>query len=240
MTVLNPAPDAKKVSVYVNDWKYLPVQDGTKDFQPPSTFKLSAAKWITFLPAEFTIPAFGKVVLNYTVRVPEDAKGGYYAVLFFENYLGGEQVGAEGVNVNLAIRVACLFYVEAKGTVERTVVIDNLRFNKQQERFCLSADFSNTGNVDITAKSDFYIIDDKGMVYARGDFNDVYTLPQDTAKISSCWKEIVPAGTYDLVMTIDIGRALKELRMGEIPALTKETQIEIGGSGEVTRIGELK
>jgi hypothetical protein len=240
--VLNNSALPKKVRVYAYDWKYLPDQDGSKDFLPPSTLESSAVKWITFFPAEFTIPPYGRVSVNYTVRLPGDARGGHYAVLFFENYLGDQSktTQEEGVSVNLAIRTASLFYIEAKGYVERRVVIDNLKFKKENDKFYLSAVFTNAGNVDITANSDFYIIDKKGMVFARGDFNDVYTFPKDTAVLESGWKEKIPAGKYDLVMTIDIGKALKELQLGEIPAITKEAQIEIGETGEVVRVGELK
>jgi hypothetical protein len=241
ITVLNNATFPKKVKVYAYDWRYLPAQDGTKDFLPPSTLESSAAKWITFSPAEFSIPAFGRVLVNYTVRLPQDARGGHYAVLFFENYLGDqEQPPGEGVSVNLAVRVASLFYIEAKGFVERRAVIENLKFKKELGKFFLSAVFTNAGNVDITAKSEFYIIDKKGMVFARGDFNDIYTFPKDAAVLESFWKEKIPSGKYDLVMTVDISRALKELQMGEVPAITKEIQIEIGEDGEVIGIGELK
>jgi hypothetical protein len=241
ITVLNNSVSPKKIKIYAYDWKYLPAQDGTKDFLPSSTLESSAAKWITFSPAEFNIPAYGRILVNYTVRLPQDARGGHYAVLFFENYLGDQQgAQGDGVSVNLAVRVASLFYIEAKGYVERNATVEGLKFKKEQDKFFLNAKFTNCGNVDITAKSEFYIIDKSGMVYARGDFNDVYTFPTDTAVLEGFWKEKLPAGIYDLVITIDIGRALKELQMGEVPAITKETEIEIGAGGEVVRAGELK
>ncbi|HTZ11237.1 MAG TPA: hypothetical protein VMD04_02510 [Candidatus Margulisiibacteriota bacterium] len=239
---LNNSPYPRKVKVYASDWKYLQAQDGSKDFLPPSTLESSAVKWITFYPAEFTIPPYGKTSVSYTVRLPQDARGGHYAVLFFENYLSDQTKVSqeEGVSVNLAVRTASLFYVEAKGYSERKAVINNLKFKKENDKFYLNAVFTNSGDLDITAKSDFYIIDDKGMIYARGDFNDIYTLPQDVAVLEGYWKEKIPAGKYDLVMTIDIGVALKELQLGEIPAITKEAQIEIGETGEVVKAGELK
>lgn len=238
--VSNPEKEAKNVKAYLEDWKYLPPYDGTKDFKPASTTELSATNWISFVPSEFTIPAYGTQTINYKVKVPPNASGGHYAVLFFENYLGEQTQSTEGVRINLAVRVAALFYIEPKGTINRKVQIDDLKFERRNNKDYITANFINAGNVDYTVKSNFFIIDKQGMVYARGDFNDVYTFPQDVAVLKSSWKENVPRGKYDLVLTMDIGTALKEADLGEIPVITKEAQIEIGEDGGIIRIGELK
>lgn len=241
INVVNSEKQAKQVKVYLEDWSYLPACDGTKDFKPASTTELSAASWISFVPSEFTIPAYGKQALNYTVKVPPEASGGHYAVLFFENYLTERrQIPLEGVSINLALRVASLFYIEPKGTIKRLVAINDIKIEKKKDGFYITADFTNTGNVDITAKSNFFIIDQQGMVYARGDFNDVYTFPADAAILKSSWKETIPRGKYDLILTLDIGKALKDSRLGDFPAITKEAKVEFGENGEVLNIGELR
>lgn len=74
INILNNSKEAKSVRVYLEDWIYLPACDGTKDFKPAGTADLSAAKWISFLPSEFTIPAYGRKTLNYTVKVPAQSK----------------------------------------------------------------------------------------------------------------------------------------------------------------------
>lgn len=239
----NPYSEPKNVKVYVEDWVYLPGCDGTKDFRPAGTTDLSAAEWISFSLAEFKVPAFGRQILNYTVRIPSEAKGGHYAVIFFENTLGDQKnvPQAEGVNVNLAVRVASLFYVEPQGTINRQAKIENLKvINKGYGNFSVTVNFINTGNVDITTKGSFSIIDRKGMVYARGEFNDVYTFPQDTAVLVSQCKELIPKGVYDLILTIDTGKALEELGLGRGPVITKEAEIEIDKDGQVRKIGRLQ
>jgi len=241
INISNHSKESKNVKVYLEDWVYLPVCDGTKDFRPAGTANLSAAPWISFVPSEFTIAAFGKRTLNYTVRVPLEAKGGHYAVLFFENYLGEQNPSSEGVSVNLAVRIASLFYIEPKGTINRQARIAGLKIIKDQGKFYISVNFTNIGNVDITAKANFFIIDEKGMAYARGEFNEVYTFPRDSATLSSSWRETIPKGKYDLILTVDISKALKEAGLGEVPpAITKEAQIEIGDNGEVIMVGELR
>ncbi len=238
--IYNLSGEPKKIKVYLEDWVYLPISDGTKDFKPGGTTPLSAAKWITFLPSELTVPAYGRQLVNYTVKVPADAKGGHYAVLFFQNYLQEPQKTSEGVNVNVAVRVASLFYIEPAGTIDRNVNIDGLKMERQAGKWNISAKFSNLGNADINTKGTFFLIDQKGMVYARGEFNEVYTFGGDSADLITTWKGAIPDGTYDLVMTIDISKALEDAGLGRIPALTREATLTISDNGDTVKIGEFK
>ena len=75
------------IKVYLEDWQYTPAGDGSKQFAPPGTLPRSAAPWITFFPREIDIPARGQILVEYSIRVPQDPalSGGYYAVLFFES-----------------------------------------------------------------------------------------------------------------------------------------------------------
>jgi len=237
--IYNLSADPKSIKAYFEDWVYLPVCDGTKDFRPAGTTELSAASWITFSPSECTVPAYGKQIVNYTVKVPPDAKGGHYAVLFFEGFINEPNEDEKGVSVNVAVRVASLFYIEPEGTVSRKLKIDDLKVSKEKNKFNISASLSNIGNVDINTKGTFFIIDRKGMVYARGEFNEVYTFPGDSAIISAAWSEPLPQGKYDLIMTIDISKALEGSGIAKPAAITKEAAIEIGEDGQVL-VEELK
>lgn len=240
INVYNQSPDAKDVKVYLEDWLYLPVCDGTKDFKPAGTTSLSAVGWIDFSPSEFMLPAYGKKVINYAVRVPKGAQGGHYAVLFFENYLGQQKTPAQGVSVNLAVRVASLFYIEPKGSIERKVEISGFKIQKADGKFYATVDLKNSGNVDITSRANFFIIDDKGVAFARGEFNEVYTFPNDSVVMTSSWKEPLPKGKYDFILTMDISKPLREAGLPEAAAITKEAQIEIGEGGEALVTGDLR
>jgi hypothetical protein len=244
----NPGPAPRAMRIYLEDWHYVPDWDGTKAFVPANTTSHSCASWISFSPKEFTISPYGKQRINYTVKAPEKAEGGYYAVLFFETVVAGgtavtdKEIGA-GMNIN--VRIGSIFYVEIQNTVIRRAVIDNLKLRKESspDRLYLSADFHNTGNVDITAGGTFHIMDRIGKVYARGDFNNVYTLGGDSAQFNAMWdtfKGPIPAGTYDLIVTINLGKALEEAGMGRGPVITKEAEVDFGNNGKVARVGNLK
>ena len=94
--------------------------------------------------------------------------------------------------------------------------------------------------MDITAGGTFNIIDNKGMVYARGEFEKVYTFPKDKGKLIAKWKEPLPQGYYDLVLTLDLGKAEEELGLGRGPVYTKEADLKIGSGGKITKVGEIR
>ena len=243
--VENQSSEPRSMRVYLSDWDYLPPADGTKEFLPIGSTPLSSAAWISFSPAEFTLPPFSKQKIDYSVKVPTGASGGYYAALFFESMYAKAQPAKEGMQVgmNLVIRMATLFYVDVEGTVNRAALIDNLLFKKdaQNAQYSVGLDFHNTGNVDISASGTFYIMDDKGMVITRGELNDVHTFPATNAKLGATLKDsLLSEGKYDLVFTLDLGKALEEANMGRGPVITKEAQISIGENGKIISIGQLR
>jgi len=64
INVRNSASEPIAIRVYLEDWYYLPIADGSKEFIPKGTAPLSCGSWISFSPAEFTIPPFGKRIVN--------------------------------------------------------------------------------------------------------------------------------------------------------------------------------
>lgn len=242
--VKNNSPEPKEVKVVIEDWSYENTLDGSKNFFSAGTISRSCAPWINYAPSEFTVPPFGKEYVNYVVRVPEEAKGGYYAGLFFESLMGRptEEKTDAMVVVPVTVSVGSLFYIEVQGTINRAAQLENLSLERKSKDkpLLINLDFKNTGNVDITAAGNFNLIDKQGVVYARGEFNQTYTLPGDTAKFSARWKESIPKGKYDLIITLNLGKALEELGMGRGPVVIKEAEIEVGDNGEVVRVGELK
>jgi hypothetical protein len=244
ITVENPSNEYMKIRVYLEDWYYTPEADGSKKFVSANTTDFSCASWIDFSPSEFNLPPFGKQRVGYSIKVPADAKGGYYTALLFETVIGEPKLkeAEMGAGIAFALRTASLFYIEVEGTVKSTFSLENLlvRTKPQEKILEISLDFKNTGNVDITAGGLYHIIDKDGLVYARGEFNDVYTFPQDSAKFTAVWKGTIPQGKYNLVLSINIGKAQEEVGLGRGPVIVKEAEIEIGENGEVIKVGELR
>lgn len=245
LEVTNDSEEPKQVKVYAEDWTY-EKPDGSKNFYDANTTFRSSSNWISFSPAEFLVPAFGKAYVNYVVKVPADVQsGGYYSVLFFESTMGGakpqDTIDAMAV-VPVAIRVGTLFYIEIEGTQRPSIELSKFSVERadSSEPLKVQLDFENTGNIDLTCGGTYDIMDNKNMVYARGEFGNIYTMPKDKASFTAQWKDAIPKGSYDIIVTLDLGKAWEELGIKKGPVLVKEARLEIGDKGEVVRVGELK
>ncbi|MDD5668741.1 MAG: hypothetical protein PHE58_01740 [Candidatus Omnitrophica bacterium] len=238
--VENSSDSVVKVKAYLEDWVYNEAAcDGTKKFFPSGTISGSASPWISFSPSDFTLAPFGKQTVNYKIAVPSNAQGGHYSVLFFESSFG-DQGADEGVGMNLVVRIGTLFYVEPEGTVNREAEINNIVFQKKDKGLIITADFKNTGNVDITCSGTFHVMDDQGMVLARNEFNKVFTFSGNMAKLTAVTKSILPQGTFWAVLTFDLGKALEEANLGRGPIITKEFEIQVNDKGEIVSAKENK
>ncbi|MFH1281208.1 MAG: hypothetical protein ABIH91_00620 [Candidatus Omnitrophota bacterium] len=244
----NFSDETLKVKVYLEDWVYKNTYDGQKNFFFKGTQPLSCSEWISFSSSELTLPPFGKQSVNYVVRVPAQAKGGHYSVMFFETSIGkynqeaSEETEERSVGINVAVRIGALFYVEVKDTIKKEAEVSNLAVsgNTGGNPLLISLDLKNIGNVDITTTPYFHIMDQQGMVYARAEFNEVYTMPGDAAKVTASWTKPISQGVYDLVMTFNLNQAQDAAGARRGPAMIKETRIEIGRDGRIERTGELK
>ncbi|MCK9603617.1 MAG: hypothetical protein M0R66_04580 [Candidatus Omnitrophica bacterium] len=233
ISIENPTGAVLSMRAYLGDW-YYSNSDGSKEFIPPNTAAHSCANWVSFSPAEFNIGPFGREEINYTVKVPKETNGGYYAVLFFENMLAGASANfPDAVGVNLSVRFATLFYIEVRGTTERKAVLENIELKKAGPvaPLLVNADFKNTGNVDIISSGVFAVMDKKSRVAARGTFNDVYTLPGDKVKLKGIYRETLESGIYNLIITLDLSKTEYRWIPNQGTFLVKEVEFEVGADG---------
>ena len=79
----------------------------------------------------------------------------------------------------------------------------------------MTADFLNTGTADIKVKGSLDVLDEAGYVYARGAFDEAYTLPKDKAFLQSKVSSVsLKPGPYDMIMTLEFengGTLVKEI-----------------------------
>ena len=94
------------VEAYMEDFEYIPPYNGKKRFSPAGTTERSISRYINFAPQTFTLPPFGRQEIRYTIRLPQETKGGYYGVMFFEENRA-DQLKATGVRI--VTRVDVLF-----------------------------------------------------------------------------------------------------------------------------------
>jgi len=205
ITIRNESEKDIAVKVYVQDWLYNP--DGTKSFHEAGSTPLSCAKWITVFPKKVNVRAKDKIGVQYSINLPEDAAGGYYAVIFFESIPMGEFEGKQGVMIQLAGRLGSIIYVETEGRSTRKAVIRSLAITPPQSDRPLEMllSYENTGNVHIRAEGMLNIIDEEGNVYGKRKVGPLNTLPGETRTTKVYWYGELEEGSYDAIVTLDIG-----------------------------------
>lgn len=222
VTLHNTGSVPADVKVYWQDFTYLPPFEGKKNFSQPGTSEYSMADWISYSPQLVTLPPQGKRDINYTIKVPEDAKGGHYGVLFFEQGLGK---GTTTTGVNIITRLGALFFVDTVNS-DKTSKIGNIRF---EEEF-LKGDFTNQGDVFLFPRGIYYLMDKEGVVAERGELDKIYLIPKATAGFQIPIGDALADGDYTAVVTFD-------LEDGD--SVIKEVDFSKSGSGEL-QISEIR
>ncbi|MBL7071631.1 MAG: hypothetical protein ISS26_05630 [Candidatus Omnitrophica bacterium] len=205
ITVHNRGEGEIGILVYTQDWVYNP--DGSKTFHAAGTTPLSCAKWIRLFPKKFKLEAGGQMAVQYTVTLPEDAKGGYYAVIFFESVSPGADDKDQGMMVRFAGRLGTIVYLETEGKSTASGVVESFTVTppRSDKPLEMVLSFKNTGNVYIGAEGTLNIIDADGNVYAKQIFDPINTLPGETREAKTEWLGELDEGTYYVIVTLDIG-----------------------------------
>lgn len=197
LLIHNTTEKPLNIKVYWEDFTYVPpYTKGDKDLFPAGNGKYSCASWINFLPRELTLPAYGKKAIEYTIKVPTNAKGGYYGVMFFE-HSGVQATG--NVGVNIVTRVGSLFFLETKDKDKSCQVSGWKASDKGFE-----AKFMNKGNAFLLPQGTYYVMDSQGMVADRGEIPRAYLPPGEGVDFSVPYPKGLKMGDYFLVVTLDL------------------------------------
>jgi hypothetical protein len=212
-----------RVRTYLEDWRYTSVGDGSKEFGPPQTFPRSCASWISFFPNEIMLPANGKTVVDYTIRIPEDISldGGYVAVLFFEASTESEASTTSEDNrpkaaVRFAARLGSLILVDIKGTVRREGRLSALSVSSPTESGIskIHALLSNEGNTTLACEGSFSVMGSGNLVIGRGELPTRYVWPGDHVPVEASWRG---ASNGTLILTYDCGQELILVEELQVP-----------------------
>jgi len=173
----------------------------------------SCSSWVSFFPQELSIPARGKAVVDYTIRVPPDGEwdGSYSSVLFFESAIGEvpdlERVGAV---VRFAARIGSLLDIQVKGTVrqEGRLAIASIAPPTASSPLRLQGTLANEGNTSLQCENSFYLVGPHELVVARGVLPKAYLSAGQSVALTGDWNGALSPGAYAVVVTADCGEEL--------------------------------
>jgi hypothetical protein len=148
----NQGDTQQEVKIYQTD--YLTYADGRALFGDPGLLPRSNARWITFAPAQITVPAREMAVVRFTIQVPDDTAltGSYWSALMIEPIVEGSpessttQPGQVGLSILQVIRYSMLIATQVGGTGAVRAQFTDMQLTMDGEKRVLVTDVVNTGD----------------------------------------------------------------------------------------------
>lgn len=214
-TVNNTTDKPVKVKAYFEDFIYEAPFDGKKKFLPAKTTDHSVSGWVNYSPNNFTLAPYGRQKISYIIKVPQDAKGGYYGVLFFEEDSG--EVTPQKLGIRIVTRVGSLFFIETNNKSKQSLVK-----NITADGSTVEGEFHNAGDVIIIPNGTYFVMNQEGVALDRGEVDKLYLPPGESGRFSLDIDQNIPQGKYTVILTFD-------LQEGDV--VVREVELEKSSAG---------
>jgi len=151
LEVRNPEDQPQEVKFYQTDYRFF--ADGSTEYGEPGRLPRSNARWITIQPKQAVIPPGERLIVRYTIRVPDDPtlKGTYWSLLMVEPVPAGspESSTPDPKQTKLAVREVMRYAVQIAAhigsTGRRELKFVQFRLLEEGGRRRLAVDVENTG-----------------------------------------------------------------------------------------------
>lgn len=205
VTIHNKGKEIKNVRIYQTDYFF--VADGTSQYGEPGSLERSNAEWIIFTPKQATVPPHEDLIVNYSVKVPDDSTliGTYWSMLMVEEI---PEIKPDKPDGNVAIRVVMRYGIQLVTNIGETgirqLVFSDPRLIKKEEIRNFQINIKNIGerwlrpNVWI----ELYSHEGESLGTFKGD--DKRTYPETSIRITIDLSE-VKVGIYKALVVADCG-----------------------------------
>ena len=147
----NAGGKPQEVKIYQNDYFFN--AEGEKSYLEMGSLERSNARWITFFPSRFIVPANDKTVVTYEIEAPpgESLVGTYWSMLMVEPIpesspeASGNRNEDEVVAVRQVLRYALQIVTHIGGTGTRQLKVVHASLYKEDDAVELHIDVENTG-----------------------------------------------------------------------------------------------
>ncbi len=204
--LINNEADPLEIQISLADWD----RDlhGENRFYQVGTLPRSAAGWLSISPLRFDLARNEQKEVKFSLRVPRDIEGTYWAAILVE--AAPKQAQAQpGTTVIVRRRFAVKVFETPPGTGRRDgriTMLDVRGLNPPN----LWMEFENRGTIHIQKVSGrVEIRDEKGSTVDKIEFDSFPTLPgaKRRLKVTSARKkgDLLPPGRYVVIAMLDYG-----------------------------------
>lgn len=206
-SLLNNEADPLEIQISLADWDR--DINGEHRFYPPATLSRSAADWLNVSPLRFDLAPNEQKDIRFSIRVPKEVDGTYWAAIMVEAAPKQTQPQPPGTTVIVRRRFAVKVLETPPGTGTkdgRITLIDVRGLNPPN----IVIEFENRGTVHTPeVKGRIEIRDEKGTPLEKLDVESFPTLPgaRRLLKVTSARKkgDLLPPGKYLLLAILDYG-----------------------------------
>lgn len=231
----NPQPF--RLIAYLNDWSVS--KDGDLQFHKPGTIPNSACPWMIYSPVEMTVVP-GKIhPIRVTISVPQDAKpGDHLAVLFIEQRPDNIKLRQSRREIQARFRLGAIFYIMVP-ELTRKGSLEDLRAEATKDGILIVPTFKNEGNSHIRPIHSIRIMDRSGAeVVNLQDLEYMAVLGGSEMKMPIMINETLPAGTYQVRYTVNLGDGSNEIIEGRTDLIVSEQLAKKAGKPAGSSIAE--
>ncbi|MFH1097106.1 MAG: hypothetical protein ABH886_04135 [Candidatus Desantisbacteria bacterium] len=200
----NRADKEVYIKVQLKDWSIDP-RTAKREFVGAGKNPKSLTDWVIIEPEGFLLGADKHQIVRYTVKVPKDAKGGYWGLACFVTKPLEKKGG-----VVAAGEVVSFLGLEVTDTLEKKIEIKSIQAYHDANGVKLKVSVKNTGNVPLfmpAPDGKFVIKNSKDETVAKGDLNGQMILPTEIIDYETTDPVKLAKGEYTVVVFFDYGAA---------------------------------
>lgn len=199
LTIINDGQTAYDFIVYARPYTLKADETGsTESYQADFTKtaeNTDVHQWVQFKQVKYRLEAGASTKVDYTVRVPSNARpGGHYGVIFAESQPSSE---VSGNSVLRNKRVGSILYTTVNGdtTLKGSVVSTDIPFWQLQPPLKATTRIKNDGNTDFADTISYRVKDIFGNVKYETKA-EWALLPQTIRKVTLDWDKAAWLGVY--------------------------------------------
>ena len=200
--VYNRSDKEVYIKVNLKDW-VVDKKTSKRDFSNAGNNPKTLTDWMIVEPEGFLLGPDKHQTVRYTVKVPKDAKGGYWGLTCFTTKPLEKKGG-----VVAAGEVVSFLGLEVTNTIEKKIEIRDIKAYNDAKGMKLRVEIKNIGNAPIfmPAPDGKYVIKNgKNETVAKGDLKGQMSLPEEIIEYELVDPVKLEAGEYTAVIFFDYG-----------------------------------
>jgi hypothetical protein len=205
--IANASSEPQTARIYQTDYVF--AANGTSDFRDPGTTGRSNASWITPQMTRVVVPANGRVVVPYTVAVPQadSLRGTYWSTIMVEGATAEAKAGDSrpAVNLGSVVRYAIQVATHLQLTGTRAVKFIDAGVSRTQDgQASFDVDVQDVGERGYRPTLWVEIYDANGVLQAKAKQSRGLLYPGTSLRQHFALGKLAP-GAYKAVLFADTG-----------------------------------